>query len=261
MAIIDEQAQFDADKLTACVVGIAADIGKHDSGVHQHKKGQLLYAPQGCMSFALENSICILPPTKAVWIPPHTQHRAIMTNVVAYRSLYFDCTVFECPMNITMIEVDALLKALIDKMALWAWDKPEHKMKNTTDLFWEEFYAAKHHSFQLPLPLDRRFKIFRQQVMQESFLVPPLNTIAHSVGASTKTVTRLFKAETGMSYQDWRQQWRLLKAIELLSRGMQVSYVAHWLGFSSDSAFIAFFKKQTGQTPLSFMKSNTAPFN
>lgn len=261
MAIIDENIQFDADKLTGCVVGIAADIGKHDSGMHQHKKGQLLYAPQGCISFALENSICILPPTKAVWIPPYTQHRAIMTNVVAYRSLYFNCSVFECPTSITMIEVETLLKALIDKMAHWEWCKPEREMTNTTALFWEEFYAANRLSFQLPLPSDRRLKTFCQQVIKESYLVPPLTQIAHSSGASTKTITRLFKAETGMSYQDWRQQWRLLKAIELLSREMQVCDVADWLEFSSDSAFIAFFKKQTGQTPLSFIKGHTVTPN
>ncbi|MEZ8187859.1 helix-turn-helix domain-containing protein [Shewanella sp. 5S214] len=124
-----------------------------------------------------------------------------------------------------------------------------------------ERHYAKRHSFQLPLPSNRRFKTFREQLMQESFLVPDLTSVADSVGASTKTVTRLFKAETGMSYQDWRHQWRLLKAIELLSREMQVNDVSHWLGFSSDSAFIAFFKKQTGQTPLSFMKSNTVKLN
>jgi AraC-like DNA-binding protein len=56
-----------------------------------------------------------------------------------------------------------------------------------------------------------------------------------------------------MTYQQWRQQWRLLKAIELLSGARSVSEVAHNLAFSSDSAFIAFFKKQTGQTPLSFI--------
>ncbi|MFA0103366.1 AraC family transcriptional regulator, partial [Vibrio splendidus] len=108
---------------------------------------QLLFASQGCISFALDNSIYILPPTKAVWIPPHTQHRAVMTNVVAYRSLYFDSAIFDGQNDITMIEVNALLKALIDKMALWPWDKPENDMKNTTTLFWEEFYAAKRHSF------------------------------------------------------------------------------------------------------------------
>ena len=255
MAIIDSNSRFDADSITACVVGIAADVANHDSGMHQHNKGQLLYAPQGSMRFALEHSICILPPTKAVWIPAHTLHRAMMTNVVAYRSLYFDCAAWQCPDDIIMIEVDELLKALIDKMALWAWDKPDCEMKNTTALFWEEFYLAKRHSFQLPLPTDRRLKLFRQQVMQETFLPPEISLLAAAVGASTKTVTRLFKAETGMSYQDWKQQWRLLKAIDLLSRGMQVSAVAYWLAFSSDSAFIAFFKQQTGQTPLGFMKN------
>lgn len=255
MALIDEETQFDADKISNCVVGIAADIGKHDSGMHQHKKGQLLYASQGCMSFALKDSICILPPTKAVWIPPNTPHRALMTNVVAYRSLYFDCEVFACPSKITMIEVNNLLQALIDKMSFWEWDKPSSEMVNTTALFWEEFYAAKRYSFQLPLPSHRRLTTFRRELVEPSFLAPSLTTLASKVGASTKTVTRLFKSETGMNYQGWRQQWRLLKAVELLSTGMQVSAVADWLEFSSDSAFIAFFKKQTGQTPLMFMKT------
>ncbi|WP_153448893.1 AraC family transcriptional regulator [Vibrio algicola] len=257
MAIINEHSQFNADALKSAVIGIAADVGRHDSGMHQHQKGQLLYASQGCMSFALEHSLCILPPTKAVWIPPSTPHRAMMTNVVAYRSLYFDCEIVDSPNDIKIIDVDPLLKALIDKMALWEWGKPEDEMKNTTVLFWEEFYAAKCHSFQLPLPSNRRLEKFSQQLMQESFLIPPLNVLAQSVGASTKTLTRLFKAETGMCYQDWKQQWRLLKSIELLSREKQVSDVSHWLGFSSDSAFIAFFKKQTGETPLRFMKKTT----
>lgn len=254
MAIIEDNTRFDADAIAASVVGIAADVGKHDSGMHEHKKGQLLYAPQGCMTFALDNSICILPPTKAVWIPPHTSHRAVMTNVVAYRSLYFDCSKYTCPDDIVMVEVNDLLKALIDKMALWEWDIEETKTQATSALFWEEFYQAKQFQFSLPLPSDRRLTGFRKAMTKSDFIAPELNQLSQTVGASSKTITRLFKAETGMSYQDWRQQWRLLKAIELLCEERQVSDVAHCLEFSSDSAFIAFFKKQTGQTPLSFMK-------
>ncbi len=257
MALIEENTQFDADKLTANVVGIAADVGKHDSGMHQHHKGQLLYAPQGCMTFALNDSICILPPTKAVWIPPHTPHRAVMTNVVAYRSVYFDCDKFSCPKSIVMIEVNDLLKALINKMALWEWDIEQTKTNATTILFWEEFYQAKQFELTLPLPSDRRLASFRNAMTKGGFIAPDLNHLSKTIGASSKTITRLFKSETGMSYQDWRQQWRLLKAIELLCEERQVSDVAHCLEFSSDSAFIAFFKKQTGQTPLSFMKHRT----
>ena len=97
MAIITPDTHFDADAIDAKVVGIAAELGQHDSGIHQHNKGQLLYAPQGCITLTLEKAICILPPTKAVWIPPGTMHRAQMTNVVAYRSIYFDVNAFECP--------------------------------------------------------------------------------------------------------------------------------------------------------------------
>ncbi|WP_287228313.1 helix-turn-helix transcriptional regulator [Vibrio sp.] len=249
---------FDPDKIDSKVVGIAADLGRHDSGMHKHQKGQLLYAPRGCMNFALSNSVCILPPTKAVWIPPDTVHRAFMTNVVAYRSLYFDCNAFRCPDSITIIEVSELLKALINKMAFWPVDKPEIEMNNYTALFWEEFDHSKTYSYELPLPTDRRLNSFRLRVSDEAFLAPDLVTLANSAGASTKTVTRIFKAETGMSYQEWKQQWRTLKAIELLCRERQVSDVAHWLEFSSDSAFIAFFKRQMGQTPLSFMKHNAS---
>ncbi|PMG36968.1 AraC family transcriptional regulator [Vibrio splendidus] len=257
MAFIDDSCAFDADSIKANVVGIAAELGQHDSGIHQHRKGQLLYAPQGCITLTLDNALCILPPTKAVWIPPHVPHRAQMTNVVAYRSLYFDTDVFECPEEITTIKVNDLLKALINKIALWEWDITEHKTHNTSALFWEEFHSLTHQTLMLPLPTDRRLARFCAQVNQADFIVPPLNVVVSSVGASSKTITRLFKAEAGMTYQDWRQQWRLIKAIELLAQNRTVTDTAHYLEFSSNSAFIAFFKQQTGQTPLAFTKLGT----
>ena len=253
---IDESSQFDPDSIEDTVVGLAADLGQHDSGLHRHAKGQLLYAPQGCMNFALVDSICVLPPTKAVWIPSGTLHRAFMSNVVAYRSLYFDHRFYPCPSEITSIVVDDLLKELINKMALWPAGKPELETRNYCNLFWEEFYASERYICHLPLPKDDRLDCFRQQLSEDQFLVPDLVSLASSVPMSSKTVTRIFKAETGMPYQDWRQQWRKLKAIELLCQKRQVSEVAYSLEFSSDSAFIAFFKKHTGQTPLQFIKGN-----
>ncbi|WP_110750829.1 helix-turn-helix domain-containing protein [Phyllobacterium leguminum] len=64
------------------------------------------------------------------------------------------------------------------------------------------------------------------------------------------------RRETGMSYQQWRQQWRLLKAVELLAGHRSITSIAFDLGFASDSAFIAFFKGMTGHTPRAFMGSS-----
>lgn len=207
------------------------------------------------MTFALEDSICILPPTKAVWIPPKTPHQARMTNVVEYRSIYFDTVDIPTPIEIQTIDVVPLLAALIDRMAFWEWDKPESEMTKTTELFWEEFDSAKRQSFKLPLPTDRRFGHFRGKLLQEDFVVPTLSITANWIGASPKTVTRVFHAQTGMSFQEWRQQWRLLKSISLLAKGLSVGDTGDFLEFSSDSAFVAFFKKQTGQSPRSYMSN------
>ncbi len=91
-----------------------------------------------------------------------------MTNVVAYRSLYFDSGIYTCPENIEIVEVNELLKALINKMAFWDWGHwCPSKTTNTANLFWEEFYSASQHSFILPLPTDRRFKRFCEQVRSD----------------------------------------------------------------------------------------------
>lgn len=80
-----------------------------------------------------------------------------------------------------------------------------------------------------------------------------LNVVFYTIGPRTP----LFIRDTGMNYQSWRQQWRLLKAMEMLSDGWQLSLVAQQLEFVSDSAFIAFFRQHTGTTPARYSQENT----
>ncbi|RTZ18012.1 AraC family transcriptional regulator [Vibrio aquaticus] len=262
MALIDETTRFNADELDSYVVGIAARVGKHDSGMHSHAKAQLLYAPQGCMSIQLQGRKSVLPPTRAAWIPAGVKHCAIMNNVVEYRSLYFDLTV--APQidqvsridQIKIVEVTPLLQALIERMSFWEWNKPESEMTNTLALFIEELNQSTEQLLSLPIPSDPRLSGWIDSLNQPTSIVPALNQLANHIGASSKTISRIFTRETGMPYQSWRQQWRLLRSIELLSQGLQVNDVAYQLEFSSDSAFITFFKQQTGATPLQYLHSS-----
>ncbi|OCZ57563.1 hypothetical protein A7P21_00715 [Acinetobacter seifertii] len=73
--------------------------------------------------------------------------------------------------------------------------------------------------------------------------------------ACERTISRIFIRDTGMNYQNWRQQWRLLRAIEMLSEGIQISEVAQQLEFISDSAFIVFFRQHTGTTPVRYLQN------
>ena len=72
---------------------------------------------------------------------------------------------------------------------------------------------------------------------------------ARELGASERTLARLFSRETGMTFGQWRQQVKLLAALARLARGESVTAVAFDLGYASQSAFIAMFRRALGRTP------------
>ncbi|MGI2068501.1 AraC family transcriptional regulator [Shewanella baltica] len=255
MAFIRPEHQFNPDQLDNLVIGIAADMGEHDSGVHYHRKAQLLYAPTGVMRFTLADTQMVLPPTRAAWLPAGVKHSVTMRNVVAYRSLYFEPeTVTSLPDKVTIFHVNPLLKALIDTMSFWPWDKPRSTQHNAFLLLCEELGHAAEENLALPLPQDKRLKTWLAQLQQHQKPPANLKDMAVEIGASERTISRIFSTQTGMAYQAWRQQWRLLSAIEQLAAGASVAQVGFNLQFSSDSAFISFFKQYTGTTPAQYFK-------
>ncbi|PNS09946.1 hypothetical protein COO59_20040 [Mixta theicola] len=83
-----------------------------------------------------------------------------------------------------------------------------------------------------------------------------LGELARTSNSSERTLARLFVSETGMSFRNWRQQLRLVIAIDLLSRGEKITTVAFELGYSSASSFTTFFTRVIGVSPRKFMKLN-----
>jgi AraC-like DNA-binding protein len=84
-----------------------------------------------------------------------------------------------------------------------------------------------------------------------------LVAVARAVGASPRTLERLFIAETGLTYRDWCLQARLLQALRLLAAGQSVKSVAFDVGYRSPSAFVAAFRHALGTTPGRY--GETAP--
>ena len=82
-----------------------------------------------------------------------------------------------------------------------------------------------------------------------------LSDWAQHLGVNVKTIQRLFTSQTGMSFGRWRQQARLLRALELLAQGEKVIDIALALGYESPSAFTTMFRKQFGQTPSQFFEA------
>ena len=114
--------------------------------------------------------------------------------------------------------------------------------------------AARSENWQLMYPSDTRLESWLEHVRMGE-LPQRLGQLAQIVGACERTISRIFIRDTGMNYQNWRQQWRLLRAIEMLSEGIQISEVAQQLEFISDSAFIVFFRQHTGTTPVRYLQN------
>lgn len=254
MAWLNADAQFDPDTYPAPVIGIAAALGDHDSGLHRHARGQLLFTRQGCTRITLAQQLCLLPPSRAAWIPPNIAHRAVMQQSVDYRSIYLTPALCaDLPQQVCIIDVSPLLRAVLEPIAEADFDTDWQRGKfvHLLGLCLSEIRDAAQQPMLLPLPRDKRLAPLLATPEQ---LPPELQVLERQIGASGRTISRIFKRETGMSYQQWRQQWRLMRAMELLSTGRNLSYSAFELGFASDSAFIAFFKDMTGITPGAWLR-------
>jgi hypothetical protein len=106
MAWLAANTHFDPDSFHSPVVGCASTLADHDSGLHCHGRGQLLFAREGCIRITLDEQLCLLPPTRAAWIPANVRHRAVMRQVVDYRSLWFDATLcLRLPATVSVIDV------------------------------------------------------------------------------------------------------------------------------------------------------------
>lgn len=257
MAYLNKEDIFHLEQIGLPVIGLASDLVQHDSGYHIHNSHlQILYAPSGCMTLIAEDRQVILPPRKLLLIPAGVKHRVTFRNVVAYRSIYIRSEeIKSLSTDLTVLSVNSLLQQLIERIAWWDWTTSYSvEQEHILTVFWDELTIAKKGNYELKIPTDYRLIDKVKSFVFEKEMPPFLKDLSKEVGASEKTISRIFQKETGMSYQDWRLQWNLVRAIELLAEKLTISEIAIELRFSSDSAFIEFFKKHTGVTPNKYLQ-------
>ena len=109
----------------------------------------------------------------------------------------------------------------------------------------------------LQMPADARLRRICEALQGRLDDDSTLADWAERLAVDVKTIQRLFARETGMTFGQWRQQARLLRALELLATGEKVIAVALALGYDSPSAFATMFRKQFGLTPSQFFSEVT----
>ena len=229
---------------------------------HAHRWAQLAYCATGVAQVTTESGASrggevtyIVPPSRAVWIAPGIRHSVRIVEAAELRTLYVDAgadplTGRDC----RMIIVSALLRELIG-----ALDHAEGEREaRVSHLVLDEIGHADVQSLGVPLPDsgrgDKRLRALCLAVLDAPADHATLAQRAARVGASERTMARLFRDQLGLSYPRWRQQAMLAHALPLLARGVPVSQVAARTGYASDSAFSAMFRSAMGQSPRHFLR-------
>jgi AraC-like DNA-binding protein len=218
---------------------------------HAHGAGQIIYATRGVMEVSAGQSFWLIPPQFAIWVPARTLHRIRMPAAVSMRTLYLRRHLTaRLPPACTVLHVSALLRELIVEAVRIGQLRARNPMHCALrNLIVSQLESASPVPASLTLPKDPRALAVAQALIANQSDNPSLASLCAAVGASVRTMERLFRGEVGADFATWRRQARLMKALELLAGGSSVKQVAFEIGYRQPSAFVEMFRRTFGTTP------------
>jgi AraC-like DNA-binding protein/quercetin dioxygenase-like cupin family protein len=220
--------------------------------LHDHVWGQITFALSGVLRVSARGSSWIVPANRAIWIAPGVPHEITVLETVRLRALYvFAARAPFAGDDCKVLAVTPLLRELIVAIGL---ADPGPRERLLGELILDELGACATLPIRVPLPRDKRLKSLCDALLSDPGATLTLAHWATQVGASERTLARLFERDLGMRFGQWRQQVRLAHAAPMIARGMPMAQVASELGYASQSAFSAMFKKTFGNSPSAFFR-------
>jgi AraC-like DNA-binding protein len=228
---------------------------------HTHAWGQLVCPHQGSVRVSVPGMMWIVPRYRAVWIPPGIEHEVAMLGEVDFHVMYVEPRALSLPLDAcTVIDVSPLMRELVSALADHAMrqESQQRRRRAAMTLLVEEMREARTLPLGLPLPTERRLRALCVAMMEEPGADRTLAEWAPHVGASARTLARLFHTELDTSFGTWRRQLRLARAIDLIGRGMPLADVAIEVGYANPPAFTTMFRNALGFPPSYLVNAGTA---
>lgn len=218
---------------------------------HSHDRACLVYPSAGVVTIDTENGRWVVPPQRAVWVPAGVRHQSRTCGQVAISSLIVDqASVPGLPENPCVLGITSFLRELIlhtcTETADQAFGGPDGRI---VAVILDQLRSMPAPALPLPIPQDRRLRRLVEALLENPADNRSLEDWGRMVGASSRTLARLFRAETSMTFRNWRQHLRILEALRRLAQGEPVTTVALDVGYDSPSAFVQMFKRCLGRTP------------
>ena len=226
---------------------------------HQHPWHQILYPLKGMLKTRSDDVQFYIPHHRALFIPANTIHESWVLNDTKLLGLYLKPNKNKDIPNVSrVIEVSPFFRELILhlKNGFVAQQQESPEQSRLIDVLYDQVWLDQAIELQIPMPQDRRLMPIVNALLENPSNELTLKDWSIYVGASERTLSRLFKNEVELSYPLWRQKLRLVASLHLLEQDISVQNVAHQIGYYSCSAFIEAFKHTFKLTPQQYKKNN-----
>ncbi|MCA3243434.1 MAG: helix-turn-helix transcriptional regulator [Rubrivivax sp.] len=251
-------ADFDPDTAPRQTMVLSVPYKPGIGDWHAHRRAQLIHASEGVVTVQTKSGHWVVPPQRAVWMPPGERHCVSSRRGYQLTTVYIGRSA-GLPTRPAVVAVSALLDELLKAAALAGGKYPRQGpaarlMRVLLDQLPTELLTHEIPSLHLPEPRDARLRRMMAPVLADPACPTGLAELAAAAGLSMRSASRMFLMETGLTPGDWRTQRRLLSALEALIQGESVTQVALAVGYQDTSSFIAVFRRAFGVTPGSMAK-------
>ena len=220
---------------------------------HDHAEHQLVYPSSGVLHVRTDRGSWVVPPRRAVWLPAGVPHSHRAHGRTRMLTLAFPADVNPLGAAEPAVLADSgLLREAIITLVTGAPIDAEDRADLYKIVLRRLTPAPAPARFHLPAPADPRLRDIAGLLAADPANASTLAELGRAVGASERTLSRLFRRDTGMSFPQWRAQLRLQHATLLLAGGSSVTAAAIGSGYSNVSAFIAAFRDAFGVTPATY---------
>lgn len=214
---------------------------------HAHDWHELLWGARGTLTAQTADGFFAIATRQGLWIPAGVPHRVTAASGTSFFCTYLRPDLGAHLDRTAVAEIGPLLAELLAELHRAALDETarEHAERLAASLV----EPARHPSLEVRLPGDDRARRVAESLLAEPADGRSLAEWGRTVGASERNLSRLFQAETGRSFADWRTDARMRAAVELLAAGLPVGAVGRRVGYANPSAFVQAFRRRFGRTP------------
>ena len=224
---------------------------------HHHDMHQIQYAFEGAIELEGRHGRHLLLRCLAGWIPAGVTHRDSIHRVRSVSILLAPEMVPDAGERVRIVEVAPLMQAMIAEAVRWPIGG---RLDETGEIFFAAFarlcseWIAVEAPFTLPTSTDPGLAA-AMAYTRKHLAGAEVKAVCRAAGMSERTLRRRFRAQLGLSWEDYRSRARLMAAAEMLTHGNRpIGQVAAAVGFESQSAFAKNFRQFTGKTPRMFAK-------